>query len=268
MGEPVSSDFAPTTTAQQSTTAPTGRRVRHPAFRRVGLLGGLAVTVAATVALLEIGQALLAFSAREDYLTAAAAGTPRAEVTTWYDLSALVTWMPLVPAYVVTCAWLYRARQNVEAFVPWMPHKRGSVWAWLGWWVPIVSLWFPYQVVRDVLRAGRGQVGGVGFVGWWWAFWLLTSVTGSIAPTLGFLLPFLENSDELTRVDPATGLPATTLADLPPSETWADLLPWLEVFSAGVVLVAFLLWWAVVTEVNRDQEARAVLAAREAGLET
>lgn len=44
----------------------------------------------------------------------------------------------------------------------------GPVWVWLGWAVPVVSLWFPFQVVRDVRAAA---VGGrtPSRLGWWWA---------------------------------------------------------------------------------------------------
>src|SRR3954467_5301172 len=31
------------------------------------------------------------------------------------------------------------------------PRTHGPVWAVLGWFVPIVNFWFPYQVVRDCL---------------------------------------------------------------------------------------------------------------------
>jgi hypothetical protein len=51
------------------------------------------------------------------------------------------------------------------------------VWVWLGWVIPVVSLWFPYQVVRDILRATCGAVRGVSvprnLLGPWWTSWLL-----------------------------------------------------------------------------------------------
>jgi hypothetical protein len=51
-------------------------------------------------------------------------------------------------------------------------------WAAAGWLVPIVSFWFPYQVVRDALPPGhpsRAQAG------WWWALHIGTIIIGFVA---------------------------------------------------------------------------------------
>jgi hypothetical protein len=34
-----------------------------------------------------------------------------------------------------------------------MARKRSETWVWLGWIVPIVSFWLPFQVVRAIVDA-------------------------------------------------------------------------------------------------------------------
>jgi hypothetical protein len=79
-------------------------------------------------------------------------------------------------AYVAACVWLQACRRLAVAANPSARFAHGPVWTWLGWWVPIVSLWVPYQVVRDLrgaaVRAGERRVG----LGLWWPFWLLAGL--------------------------------------------------------------------------------------------
>ncbi len=71
------------------------------------------------------------------------------------------------------CVWLYLHVTTARALNPDGWHDRAPYWAFLGWVAPIVSLWFPYQVVRD----GAASVGApTRVVGWWWATWLTLQV--------------------------------------------------------------------------------------------
>jgi len=80
---------------------------------------------------------------------------------------------------VITIAWLWRARVFAETYAPLEPHARGRVWVVLGWFVPIVSWWFPYQVVRDVGRAIlRREPPRLGM---WWAAWLVGELASNAA---------------------------------------------------------------------------------------
>ena len=55
-----------------------------------------------------------------------------------------------------------------------MAHKRSETWVWLGWIVPIVSFWLPFQVVRDILKASHaGVVPARLWLGLWWACWII-----------------------------------------------------------------------------------------------
>ena len=64
-------------------------------------------------------------------------------------------------------------------------HTRRAGWAWGGWVTPIVALWFPFQVVRDVRRA-LSPMETSALIGFWWALFLASrSVSGSSARAPG-----------------------------------------------------------------------------------
>jgi hypothetical protein len=85
--------------------------------------------------------------------------------------------------------WLYRAYKNVDAVTPGA-RRYGHGWAIGGWFVPILSLWRPKQVVNDVWRAGTPEGRPLDAPpGWllriWWCAFLITSVLGNIASRTG-----------------------------------------------------------------------------------
>ncbi len=138
-------------------------------------------------------------------------------------------------AAVVTCLWLWQSRVLAEAVSPARGHARSRVWVWLGWIVPVVAFWFPYQVVRDV-RAATVVAPRRG-LGWWWAGWLLWSVATNVAT-------------QLTTLSSAGA--AGTFALLPVAET---------VGTAGLVL-ALVLWVRTVREITAGQRAAVGADAR------
>jgi hypothetical protein len=55
-------------------------------------------------------------------------------------------------AMVLFVAWFYRARVSAEGH-GW-PQRRSPGWAIVGWFVPVVNFWFPFQIMADIWRAG------------------------------------------------------------------------------------------------------------------
>lgn len=51
---------------------------------------------------------------------------------------------------IVWIIWFYRARVNVEAWSP-VFQRRGRGWAIGAWFCPVVNLWFPAKMARDIL---------------------------------------------------------------------------------------------------------------------
>lgn len=90
--------------------------------------------------------------------------------------------------------WLFRVRDNSEALSP-EPHQHSRKWLTLGWVVPIVSFWFPKQIVDDiwvastpgrVLGVGLGHARRPGLVWAWWLAWLCAGLVSNVAARLLF----------------------------------------------------------------------------------
>jgi hypothetical protein len=97
------------------------------------------------------------------------------------DLSTFLTLVVFMIQYAVFLAagivfivWLFRARANAEALMSFR-HRLSRPWLVLGWIVPVVSFWFPYQLVSDVWRTSdprrTGRASGL-VLGWWLLFLL------------------------------------------------------------------------------------------------
>jgi hypothetical protein len=88
----------------------------------------------------------------------------------------LLLFVGIVPVFLV---WFYRVRKNAGM---WGPQSRSQGWAIGAWFTPVVSAWFPVQIMRDVWRSSssdRAQQTAVArWTAGWWAFWLLAGVTG------------------------------------------------------------------------------------------
>ena len=86
-------------------------------------------------------------------------------------LVAALLQLGLIPVFLV---WFYRARKNAGG--RGQQQRWGAGWAIGGWFVPIVSLWFPYQIMADIWRANlpaerRNQPAVL--PGFWWGCWLV-----------------------------------------------------------------------------------------------
>ena len=93
-----------------------------------------------------------------------------------YYLTSLMTYAAMLAAWVTGAMWLRRARHNADILNPGRSHTRRAGWAWGGWIVPAVALWFPYQVVRDVDAAVSPRAPARDLVGLWWGAWLTTAI--------------------------------------------------------------------------------------------
>jgi hypothetical protein len=105
-----------------------------------------------------------------DWLTYATARDYRAGVATRADLDTLgvvraITDLPLtmlsLVAIVVFIIWMYNARINAERLTYASEHRRSRVWVWLGWFVPVVNLWFPKNIIDDIWRASDPRLQGI-----------------------------------------------------------------------------------------------------------
>jgi hypothetical protein len=87
---------------------------------------------------------------------------------------------------IVFVVWFRGARINAE-HRGWR-QRRARGWTFWGWIVPVVSLWFPFQLMGDIWRAGlpdwrRGKTAWLPAL--WWTCWLLSGV-GPAQSTAGY----------------------------------------------------------------------------------
>jgi Domain of unknown function (DUF4328) len=102
-------------------------------------------------------------------------GTARwRDFTDHLDEGADITIAGLSILFVV---WFYRARINAEGHGYRQRRARG--WAIWGWIVPIVNLWFPFQIMGDIWRAGlpaEQRADTAWLPALWWTCWLLSGL--------------------------------------------------------------------------------------------
>ncbi len=84
--------------------------------------------------------------------------------------------------------WFRRAYYNIHQLVPYCLNTEG--WAAGSWFVPILNLFKPYQIMKEIfsetnrLLSGREETESrelsISLIGWWWAFWLINGFLGQL----------------------------------------------------------------------------------------
>lgn len=74
---------------------------------------------------------------------------------------------------ILVMIWLYRAA--TLAGRAGLPARHDPIWGAVGFIVPIINFWFPYQVAADTLPSGDPARS---VVGWWWTWWLAQNFVG------------------------------------------------------------------------------------------
>ncbi|MER6383865.1 DUF4328 domain-containing protein [Streptomyces sp. NPDC001250] len=157
---------------------------RTPAYQPVQVTGRLAVG-----GLLLAGLAWLVRGVWEIRLAVAgepASGPPDQGFGVHRPLNSLENSYHLVSSaggvLVFLCAmlflsWLTRLRENARALSGDTP-KYAGIWMFLGWFVPVVNLWFPRGIVVDAFRSSAPGRRLPVSVNVWWGLWLAGMLTG------------------------------------------------------------------------------------------
>lgn len=154
----------------------------------------------------------------------------------------------LVAAAVCLVLWLWRVRWNSELFCR-AEHRRGRSWVIAGWICPGVNLWFPEQVVEDVMLASDPRtppqtptldgLRAPAVVWGWWGPWLTAAVIEL------FVRVLLAGDDSVGELLGAAVLATFSAAALVIAavflvliirrvDDWQAARPWLPWWSRGV----------------------------------
>ncbi len=115
---------------------------------------------------------------------------------------------------VIFMIWFYRALANLQARVSYpLSYKPG--WAVANFFVPVVSLYRPYQTMKELYVDTRDLLVKNGLsekkilsthhLGWWWALWLITGITAHIILKASF--------QEFETLDQIISLTVTQIID-------------------------------------------------------
>jgi uncharacterized protein DUF4328 len=183
-------------------------------------------------------SAVSAPAAVHAFEAAAAEGRDPAQVLTAYGAAGLLHLLVLLPTWIVGSLWLSRARQNAVLIAPDQV-RLSAVWAWLGWWVPIVCFWFPKQIVDDSWRitsssAAIGPRGRYRNTNLWWGLWLASNLAANV----------YASSQNRGIIDVIMG------NDLPVNQ---GVVPALEIAVAILDVLAFAAWVPVVRGLSQAQ---------------
>ena len=82
--------------------------------------------------------------------------------------------------------WFWRSYENVKLFCG--ETRFGTGWACGAWFTPLISLWRPYQIMKDILQKtnkfsgknGKDSTLEMAVIRGWWFLWILSSILGQI----------------------------------------------------------------------------------------
>ena len=159
------------------TAAPTAVRP----LRGVGAATRWLIAVCAGVSLITAGVEAWGIGVVDAYDR----GAVGFEALNVYDaVSGLLAFLALaavVAAGVLWLVWQYRAASSL----PPGSLRRSPGWHVGSWFIPIVSLFFPFQNVTDLARGSRARLSG-GILGAWWALWILSGIVSGFGSRLSF----------------------------------------------------------------------------------
>ncbi len=91
-----------------------------------------------------------------------------------------------ITSAVTFISWFRRAYFNLHLKVSGLSHSEG--WAAGSWFVPIISLFRPYQIMKELYVQTKGLIIKNGLalygnfstqnLGWWWALWIINNFIG------------------------------------------------------------------------------------------
>jgi len=151
-----------------------------------------AVTLIWIVLVLEIISLISGYFQYDLIQTALNGGEISTEAATANDLRERLIAIIYLIVYIISAVtfiqWFRRAYYNLHQKVKYLSYAEG--WAAGSWFVPILNLFRPYQIMDELytetkkLLSKHGLSGNVyltsSALGWWWTLWIINGIIGQI----------------------------------------------------------------------------------------
>ena len=164
--------------------------------------------------------ALASIPSAQSYRDQLASGTAADQIVTAYDAMTVIIPITMISSWVITSLWLKKLHIAATATNPTAMRLKRP-WVFWSWIVPVVSLWFPKNIIEDLLKS-EGSDESKSLIGkdtlTWWLTWV------------GFAL--VNNIGIVSAFDAADG--------------YVPIRPELELAGACLLTGAYLVWIRIV----------------------
>lgn len=164
--------------------------------------------------------ALASIPSAQSYRDQLASGTAADQIVTAYDAMTVIIPITMISSWVITSFWLKKLHIAATATNPTAMRLKRP-WVFWSWIVPVVSLWFPKNLIEDLLKS-EGSDEAKTLIGkdtlTWWLTWV------------GFAL--VNNIGIVSAFDAADG--------------YVPIRPELELAGACLLTGAYLVWIRIV----------------------
>ena len=169
--------------------------------------------------------ALASIPSAQSYRDQLASGTAADQIVTAYDAMTVIIPITMISSWVITSLWLKKLHIAATATNPTAMRLKRP-WVFWSWIVPVVSLWFPKNIIEDLLKA-EGSDESKSLIGkdtlTWWLTWV------------GFAL--VNNIGIVSAFDAA--------------DSYVPIRPELELAGACLLTGAYLVWIRIVKALDR-----------------
>ena len=169
--------------------------------------------------------ALASIPSAQSYRDQLASGTAADQIVTAYDAMTVIIPITMISAWVITSIWLKKLHISATEVNPTAIRLKRP-WVFWSWIVPVVSLWFPKNLIEDLLKA-NGSDEAKSLIGKDTLTWWLTWVGFALVNNIGIVSAF----------------------DAP--EGYVPIRPELELAGACLLTGAYLVWIRIVKTLDR-----------------
>ncbi|MFY7739405.1 MAG: DUF4328 domain-containing protein [Flavobacterium sp.] len=138
---------------------------------------------------------------------------------------AILHMVAIIISAVTFIQWFRRAYFNLGKRINPLNHAEN--WAALGWFVPFISLYRPYQIAEELFRnteeylirnsSNFKETISHSKIGIWWTFWIISNIIGNIAFRISLnadTIDSLETANIFACLSDITSIPAGIFAIL------------------------------------------------------